>query len=80
MTDSDQTNRDDQPPGSDHKQRPDKEKKPPMRFSFFWVMMVLLAVLIMGQFFTGKPDGPTNQEFKRWVEEGRLGDPHVFSR
>ncbi len=72
MTDSDQTSRDDQQPGHDPKQRPDDRKKGPARFSFFWVMMVLLAVLITGQFFAGKPDGPKHSEFKKWVEEGRL--------
>ncbi len=74
MTDSNQTNPDDDKPGPDPKQRPEKEKEKrnPMRFSFFWVMMVLLAVLIMGQFLAGKPEGPTNTQFRQWVEEGRL--------
>jgi cell division protease FtsH len=118
MTDSDQTNRDDdQPgpgqmrqegdrpgpdvkqreggrpgpdvkqregdrPGPDVKQRPEKEKekKSPFRFSFFWVMMVLLAVLIMGQFFAGKPDGLSNLEFKRCVEEGRIRKLYVSAK
>jgi len=74
MTDSDQTSPDDDQPQPDPKPRPEKEKEKrnPMRFSFFWVMMVLLAVLIMGQFLAGKPEGPTNAEFRKWVDEGRL--------
>jgi cell division protease FtsH len=73
MTDNDDRNDDETDPkeSDGQKPRPDREKKSPARFSFFWVLMVLFAVLLMGQFFTGQPEGPTNTEYRDWVQSGK---------
>jgi len=44
------------------------------RFSFGWVVIVLLLVLVVSQFLAPKPKQPTWQDFTRWVSEGRLED------
>ncbi|MEN8150888.1 MAG: ATP-dependent zinc metalloprotease FtsH [Planctomycetota bacterium] len=49
------------------------QKKAP-RFSFGWVVLVLLLVLLVSQFLAPKPEQPDWQTFTKWVAEGQLED------
>ena len=62
-----------QPPEGGQKGGGQSGKKPP-RFSFGWVVLVLLLVLLVSQFLAPKPKQPTWQDFEQWVKAGRLED------
>jgi len=59
-------------------------KKSP-RFSFGWVVLVLLLVLLVSQFLAPKPKRPTWPEFQEWVAQGQVEDvvvtkPRIFGK
>jgi cell division protease FtsH len=59
----------------DHNPRggPPGQKKAP-KFSFGWVVLVLLLVLLVSQFLAPKPKQPTWPEFQQWIKEGSVED------
>jgi cell division protease FtsH len=44
------------------------------RFSFGWVVIVLLLVLLVSQFLAPKPKKPDWTEFQKWVKDNQISD------
>jgi hypothetical protein len=53
---------------------PGSDRRKPAKFSFGWVLLALLAVLLASQFLTQKPKRPTWNDLSQWAEKGELKD------
>ena len=57
-----------------------QDKKKPARFSFGWVLLALIAVLLASQFLTPKPERPSWNDFEGWTKAKLLKDVVVTQK
>jgi len=67
------------PRGDDPGQKPKhgSEKKSPIRFSFTWVLLAILGLLLLNQLLMQPSMTPESQQFRQWAVDGKLRDLKV---
>ena len=59
---------------------PGPERRKPARFSVGWILLIVLAVVLVAQFFAPGPERPSWTEVRQWAEEGKLKDVVVTGK